>query len=83
MGSPRTLRDELDQVRLGALPEDRLDLSGDVPRLEAVQLEPLDGPLLLPASRHTPERMRAMQLVGAHGEYEQQPATTGPRDEQR
>ncbi len=76
-------RHELDQIGVGSLPEDRLDLSGDVALLEAIEFEPLDDPLLLPAGCHPAEGMGAMELVGPHAQHEQQPAGAGPRDEQR
>jgi hypothetical protein len=63
--------------------EDGLDLGGDAVKIETRQLHPLDGPLLLPSRGHAPEGMSAVQLVGPHGEHEQQPAAGGPRDQHR
>ena len=69
----RTFEHELDELAVGALAEDRLDLSRHGRGVEALKLEPLSQPLLFPARRHPPERVRAMQLVRADGEHHQQP----------
>ena len=77
------LGNEVDQLTVGAMAEDGLDLGGDAVRLKTLQLHPLNSPLLVPARGHASERMRAMQLIRSYGQHKQQPAAGGPGDQQR
>ncbi len=66
------LEHDVGEVAVGPLAHDRRDLRGDLAGRQSLELDSLDGPLLLPARRDPPERMRARKLVGAHREHEQQ-----------
>ncbi len=64
------------------LAQDRLDLRGHLPPPQALELEALRDPLLLPARGHPPERVRSVELIRAGREDQEQPPAARARREQ-
>ena len=79
----RALGDQLEELAVRRLAEDRFDLHGHVLRGEPFELDALDQSLLLPARADPTNGMGAVQLVGADRRQHQQPAVATTRDQQR
>ena len=77
----RSLEQQVHELSVGALIEDRLDLGADLLGAESLELEPLDRALLVPSSGHAAKRMRPVQLVVAHCADQQRVTGQSPHEQ--
>ena len=77
----RPLEQQVDELAVGALIEDRLDLGADLLGAEPLELQPLHRALLVPPSGHAAKRMRPVQLVVAHRADQQRVTGQSPHEQ--
>ena len=77
------LEHAVDQLGLGRLRQDALELDGDLVARQPLELEPANAARAVPAADEAAQGMRPLQLVGAIGEDEQYLGVVQAAHEQR
>ena len=77
------LVDRRDQARPGRMPQDRVELAGDVAAVEPSQLDPLDAGLPVGLGEPEQQRVAARELVAPERDQQQQALRLGVADQER
>ena len=77
------LVDRRDQARPGRMPQDRVELAGNIATVEPSQLDPLDAGLPVGLGEPEQQRVAARELVAPERDQQQQALRLGVADEER